>query len=114
MQKLKKVDPETLILNFSSSDDPNLETEITSEDEAVKKSELDQDSEVSNLNLKRRKQDYYAFAAYVPPGKHLLVLRDVGLSKFAKHSHKEVKLGGESIMSENTPKSRPNAGIMSK
>lgn len=42
MQKLKKVDPETLILNFSQSDNPELESEGS-----IRASDVDSNSDVN-------------------------------------------------------------------
>ena len=79
MQKLKKVDPECLFLNYSSADNPDLESNV---------SDMDQVSDVdleSQDDLQKLRQDFYVFAAYVPPGKHMLLLRDVGTAKHKKY-----------------------------
>lgn len=83
MQKLKKVDPESLILNFKESDDPDLESEVESnlEDHRVGDNSDDQ----SMNSLAKRRQDFFVFAAYIPPGKHLVLLRDVETKVYKKH-----------------------------
>lgn len=78
LQKLKKVDPDALILNFLESDDPNIESDSSS---LVSGSKLDDSSE-SEPKVENSRSDLFVFAAYIPPGKHLLLLRDVDTSKF--------------------------------
>lgn len=44
---------------------------------------MDSDSGIDSLRKKR--QDFYVFAAYVPPGKHMILLRDVGTVVYKQH-----------------------------
>ena len=56
-----------------ASDQSDLESEVTDSVHSSEKARM------------KQRPDYYVFAAYVPPGKHMLLLRDVGTSKFARH-----------------------------
>ena len=90
LQKLKKVDPDALILNFSQSDDPELE------DDSAAASMRGEDDEETKIAGQKEREDYFVFAAFVPPGKHMLVLRDTGT--FAhKKQQKQVKFDNERV-----------------
>ena len=75
LQKLKAVDPESIVLNYLASDDPNLDD---------KSSEVSQNVEEFSdeilYHYGNKRTDLYVFAAYVPPGKHCILVRDT-LSK---------------------------------
>ena len=88
MQKLRKVDPETLILNFShlsKNDVPEKEAESNKSSNSVQNNSDIQVEEVSDdVSFatggiqKDAKKQVFVFAAYIPPGKHLAIVRDVG------------------------------------
>ena len=61
IQKIKKVDPDVLILNLDENDPYELSQSDNSE------SDLESDEGKSNL---------YVFAGFVPPGKHTILVRD--------------------------------------
>lgn len=62
-------------MNFTESDDPELESDGESKNSFLGVDKIESSSE-SMEDLKKKRQDLFAFAAYVPPGKHLLLLRD--------------------------------------
>ena len=85
MQKLRKIDPETLILNFSQLSRNDVDAQSGSSNKSEKTNEDIEVNEVSDDEsyatggiLKGNKKQVFAFAAYIPPGKHLMIVRDVG------------------------------------
>lgn len=80
LQKLKKVDPEVLILNYRSSVNKGDAANEGSPRSSLQVDDLD--SGDSKSEQPKKHNDFYVFAAYVPPGKHLLLLRDVGTTQY--------------------------------
>lgn len=88
MQKLRKVDPETLILNFShlsKNDVPEQEVDSAKSSNSVENdSDIQMNDEFDDVSFatggieKEAKKQVFVFAAYIPPGKHLAIVRDVG------------------------------------
>lgn len=88
MQKLRKVDPETLILNFShlsKNDVPEQEVDSAKSANSIENdSDMQVNDESDDLSFatggieKEAKKQVFVFAAYIPPGKHLAIVRDVG------------------------------------
>ena len=88
MQKLRKVDPETLILNFShlsKNDVPEQSVDSAkSSDSLENNSDIQVDEVSDDVSFatggieKEAKKQVFVFAAYIPPGKHLAIVRDVG------------------------------------
>ena len=82
------MDPDALILNFSQSDDPDVG------DESGAGSIRGEDEEDGKAPALKEREDYFVFSAFVPPGKHMLVLRDTGTFAHRKHQ-KQVKFDNE-------------------
>ncbi len=87
LQKLKKVDPDSLILNFAACDNEELESELEESDLYKTNVDVLSHSSDSMKEFGMKRHDLFAFAAYIPPGKHLLLCRDVGTSKYKKHEN---------------------------
>ena len=68
-------------MNFTESDDPELESDGESKNSFLGVNKMESSSE-SMEDLKKKRQDLFAFAAYVPPGKHLLLLRDSNTQRY--------------------------------
>lgn len=83
MQKLRKADPETLVLNFGqlSKEGREIDSDVDLDVYAnVKEDDSDSSFKTneSAMAQEKTKLNVFVFAAYVPPGKHLVVVRDVG------------------------------------
>ena len=92
IQKLRKVDPDVLILNYSQDANYDVST-------------LRTETEDSDEMLEKRETDLFIFAGYVPPGKHTILVRDQGNS-FAN----ERRRGSSSIV-EEWRKSNPSSPL---
>ena len=71
MQYLRHIDPDSIVLNFLESDNPKLDAESSEISEGTK----DFSDEIS-YQYDHKRTDLFVFAAYVPPGKHCILVRD--------------------------------------
>ena len=81
LQRLRKIDPDSLVLNFSECDNPDL----ASGSDSGSDSSVTQNDDALIQQYDKNRKDLFIYSAYIPPGKHCIIVRDTGTKRYKKH-----------------------------
>ena len=81
LKNLRRVDPDSLVLNFVETDDPNLDDKGGRGND----SESNQSDDGSATLLEMKRKDLFVYSTYLPPGKHCIIVRDTGTKNYKKY-----------------------------